>query len=195
MVVDEQSLRTSEQWRMTQVVSSHPKKIMVPAGDMFSGGDRSHKLLHGPAGHLNGEQWRTINEHSESEFPLVPARYGSRQGHRREPPPCFTVGKIYLDLHFSLIFLDSSDFHWSNYQFLCFSSSEQDKMASSCRKTKNWSSDQWKSVLWSEESKFEIFGTRRRAFFRRKINETYKSMCIFAYSETWRWFSDGLGVF
>ena len=26
---------------------------------------------------------------------------------------------------------------------------------------KNWSAEQWKSVLWSDESKFEIFGTKR----------------------------------
>lgn len=45
-------------------------------------------------------------------------------------------------------------------------------------KHKDWSLDQWKSVLWSDESKFEIFGTRRRVFVRRKVGEKYKSACV-----------------
>ena len=32
------------------------------------------------------------------------------------------------------------------------------------REHENWSIDQWKEVLWTDESKFEIFGSRRRVF-------------------------------
>lgn len=32
---------------------------------------------------------------------------------------------------------------------------------------KDWTTDQWKSVLWSDESKFEVFGSKRRTFVRR----------------------------
>lgn len=42
----------------------------------------------------------------------------------------------------------------------------------------DWTIDQWKSVLWSDESKFEIFGSHRRQYVRRKTNEKYKSKCI-----------------
>lgn len=46
------------------------------------------------------------------------------------------------------------------------------------RQHKDWSIDQWKSVLWSDESKFEIFGSRRRIYVRRKVNERYNPKCI-----------------
>lgn len=32
----------------------------------------------------------------------------------------------------------------------------------------NWSLDQWKNVLWTDESKFELFGSKRRTFIRRR---------------------------
>ena len=35
----------------------------------------------------------------------------------------------------------------------------------------DWTIDQWKSVLWTDESKFELFGSHRRQFDRRKVNE------------------------
>ncbi|CAJ0955163.1 unnamed protein product [Ranitomeya imitator] len=31
-----------------------------------------------------------------------------------------------------------------------------------------WTLDQWKSVLWSDDSKFEIFGSSHRVFVRRR---------------------------
>lgn len=46
------------------------------------------------------------------------------------------------------------------------------------RKYKDWTLDQWKSVLWTDESKFELFGTNRRRFVRRKTNEKYNPSCI-----------------
>ena len=42
----------------------------------------------------------------------------------------------------------------------------------------NWSAEQWKSVLWSDESKFEIFGTKRRQYVRRPNGEQFKDMCL-----------------
>lgn len=41
-----------------------------------------------------------------------------------------------------------------------------------------WTIDQWKSILWTDESKFELFGSHRRQYVRRKINERYKPECI-----------------
>lgn len=43
---------------------------------------------------------------------------------------------------------------------------------------KNWTVDQWKSVLCTDESKFELFGNKRRQYVRRKQGERYKSQCI-----------------
>lgn len=42
----------------------------------------------------------------------------------------------------------------------------------------NLSIDQWKNVLWSDESKFELFGFHRRKYYRRKVNKRYHSKCI-----------------
>ena len=38
--------------------------------------------------------------------------------------------------------------------------------------------DRWKSVLWSDESKFEIFGSNRRVFVRHKVGERLISACV-----------------
>lgn len=43
---------------------------------------------------------------------------------------------------------------------------------------KNWTEDQWKQVLFSDESKFEIFGSNRRQYVRRKVGERMISACI-----------------
>lgn len=42
----------------------------------------------------------------------------------------------------------------------------------------NWTVDQWKRVLWTDESKFEIFGSRRRVYVRRRIGERLTPECI-----------------
>ena len=46
------------------------------------------------------------------------------------------------------------------------------------KKHKEWTLDQWKSVLWSDESKFEIFGSNRRVFVRRRKGERMDSTCL-----------------
>ena len=38
-------------------------------------------------------------------------------------------------------------------------------------KHEQWTVDWWKSVLWSDESKFEIFGSNRCVFVRRRVGE------------------------
>ena len=43
---------------------------------------------------------------------------------------------------------------------------------------KEWTLDQWKSVLWSDESKFEIFGSNHRVFVRRRKGERMDSTCL-----------------
>jgi hypothetical protein len=45
-------------------------------------------------------------------------------------------------------------------------------------KHKQWTLDQWKSVLWSDESKFELFGSNRHVFVRRRVGEQMISGCV-----------------
>lgn len=46
------------------------------------------------------------------------------------------------------------------------------------REYQNWTTDDWKKVLWSDESKFEVFGSKRRMFVRRRPNERALEPCI-----------------
>jgi len=46
------------------------------------------------------------------------------------------------------------------------------------REHQNWTLEDWKTVLWTDESKFIIFGSRRRAFVRRFSGERAKDYCI-----------------
>lgn len=41
----------------------------------------------------------------------------------------------------------------------------------------NWSIKQWNNVLWSDESKFEVFGCKRRTFVRRMQGERSLEQC------------------
>lgn len=43
---------------------------------------------------------------------------------------------------------------------------------------KNWTVDDFKKVLWTDESKFEIFGSKRRTFVRRKTSEQMLPCCL-----------------
>ena len=43
---------------------------------------------------------------------------------------------------------------------------------------KQWKLDRCKSVLWSDESKFENFGSNRRVFVRRREGERMISACV-----------------
>lgn len=42
----------------------------------------------------------------------------------------------------------------------------------------NWTEEDWRKVLWSDESKFEVFGNRRRVFVRRAKQEKMLPACI-----------------
>ena len=46
------------------------------------------------------------------------------------------------------------------------------------KKHNEWTIERWKSVLWSDESKFEIFGSNRRVFVRRREGEQMISACV-----------------
>ena len=42
---------------------------------------------------------------------------------------------------------------------------------------KNWTTAQWENVFWSDESKFQIFGSNRRVFVRRSKEERASETC------------------
>uniref|UniRef100_A0AAZ3NP13 Transposase Tc1-like domain-containing protein n=1 Tax=Oncorhynchus tshawytscha TaxID=74940 RepID=A0AAZ3NP13_ONCTS len=46
------------------------------------------------------------------------------------------------------------------------------------KKHKQWTLDWWKSVLWSDESKFESFGSNCCVFVRRRVGEWMISGCV-----------------
>lgn len=43
---------------------------------------------------------------------------------------------------------------------------------------KNWTVEDWKRVLWTDESKFEVFGQRRRVYVRRSVSEKMHPDCV-----------------
>jgi hypothetical protein len=46
------------------------------------------------------------------------------------------------------------------------------------KKHEQWTLDRWKSVLWSDEAKFEMIGSSRRVFVRRRVVERMISACL-----------------
>ena len=36
---------------------------------------------------------------------------------------------------------------------------------------RHWTEEDWKKVLWTDKSKFEVFGSQRRTFVRCRKNE------------------------
>ena len=62
----------------------------------------------------------------------------------------------------------------------------------SAKKHKQWTLARWKSALWSDESKFEIFGSSCRVFVRRRAGEQDNDLCMCgSHRDTWRWWCDG----
>lgn len=43
---------------------------------------------------------------------------------------------------------------------------------------KNWTLEDWTKVLWTDESKYEVFGSRRRIFVRRSATERLTPQCV-----------------
>jgi len=46
------------------------------------------------------------------------------------------------------------------------------------RTHRQWTMENWKNVLWTDESKFEIFGQKRRIFVRRSKDEKFMRDCV-----------------
>lgn len=42
----------------------------------------------------------------------------------------------------------------------------------------HWTVEDWKRVFFTDESKFELFGSKRRAYVRRRPHERYRKHCI-----------------
>ena len=47
-----------------------------------------------------------------------------------------------------------------------------------CRERKDWTVDDWRKVIWSDESKFIIFNHARSTRVWRKVSEKYKVDCL-----------------
>ena len=56
--------------------------------------------------------------------------------------------------------------------------SQQKKRLRFARDHVQWTEDDWSKVLFTDESKFELFGTNRRMFVRRRKNELYINACL-----------------
>ena len=61
---------------------------------------------------------------------------------------------------------------------LLLKDSNKAKILTWTKKHEQWTLDRWKSVLWSDESKFEIFGSNRRLFVGRRVGERMISACV-----------------
>ena len=57
-------------------------------------------------------------------------------------------------------------------------STNKKKRLAWAKKHEQWMFDQWKSVLWSDESKFEIFGSNHHVFVRCRVGERMISACV-----------------
>ncbi len=42
----------------------------------------------------------------------------------------------------------------------------------------HWTLEQWYRVLWTDESKVELFGSKRQVFVRRRKGERFRSFCL-----------------
>ena len=67
------------------------------------------------------------------------------------------------------------------------------------KKHKQWTIDWWKSVLWYDESKYEIFGSNRHVFVRHRVGVRMTSACVVpvvegSRGEAWRGRCDVVGV-
>lgn len=47
-----------------------------------------------------------------------------------------------------------------------------------CKQHVGWTSDQWKKVVWSDESSFTLFPTTGRVYVWRSPGEEYKKECL-----------------
>ncbi|CAK9818710.1 Transposable element Tcb1 transposase [Anthophora quadrimaculata] len=59
-----------------------------------------------------------------------------------------------------------------------FRKGNKQKRLQYAREHSNWKIEDWKTVLWTDESKFELFGGKRRQFVRRRKGEAYQEACL-----------------
>ena len=64
---------------------------------------------------------------------------------------------------------------WRNH---CLGSKTMSKGVHQTKAHKNWTIEQWNKVLWTDESKFEIFGSNTRVYVRCKVGERAAIPCI-----------------
>ena len=57
----------------------------------------------------------------------------------------------------------------------------------------NWSANEWRKVVWSDESKFNIFNSDGRTYVRRRVGEELMDEC--GNSEAWWRECDGVGLY
>ena len=53
------------------------------------------------------------------------------------------------------------------------------------KKHEQWTLNRWKSFLWSDESKSEIFGSNSRVFVRCRVGERKFAACVVPTMEVW----------
>ena len=72
------------------------------------------------------------------------------------------------------------DQEWSLWkgssQETTFSEGEQGERKRYAKAHEDWNDDRWKRVLWSDQSKFDIFGSNRK-YVRRKVGDKRMSAC------------------
>ena len=42
----------------------------------------------------------------------------------------------------------------------------------------DWTIKEWNKVIWTDESKFEIFGSNKRVYVQRRVGERAATSCI-----------------
>jgi hypothetical protein len=68
------------------------------------------------------------------------------------------------------------------------------KILAWAKKHEQWTLDGWKSVLWSDECKFEIFGFNHRVFGRYRVGERMMCGSLHVWFPPWRRRCDDVGV-
>ena len=46
------------------------------------------------------------------------------------------------------------------------------------KERKNWTTEDWNRVVWSDESKFDLFGSDGRVYIRRRKGEEFLPQCV-----------------
>ena len=59
----------------------------------------------------------------------------------------------------------------------CLTTIHKQKRLVWAKEHKNWTVEEWNRVLWSDESKFEIFGNKCRSFVRCRVEKRMLEQC------------------